>query len=156
MRGAAREFSWCATGGSRWRRWKVRRRREEHFDARTPFVGSTPPPCGSPSAKWGHETPETCVTTNSFVLVSHLHLCYLVLRRSRLLLFLPSFKFHLPERWSVVTFLSMPNFARHYLFLSSSFCSVRMILLGDWSADLKWTQILWVMAYFVDMCARKD
>ena len=40
------------------------------------------------------------------MLVSHLHLCYLVLRRSRLLLFLPSFKFHLPERWSVVTFLS--------------------------------------------------
>ena len=81
------------------------------------------------------------------MLVSHLHLCYLVLRRSRLLLFLPSFKFHLPERWSVVTFLSMPNFARHYLFLSSSFCSVRMILLGDWSADLKWTQVLWVMTY---------
>ena len=68
---------------------------------------------------------------NSFVLVSHLHLSYLVLRRSRLLLFLPSFKFHLPERWSVVTFFDMPNFVRTYLFLSSSFCSVRMILLGD-------------------------
>ena len=47
------EFSWCATGGSRWRRWRGRRRKEEHFAARTPFVDSTPPPCGSPSANVG-------------------------------------------------------------------------------------------------------
>ena len=115
-------FSWCATGGSRWRRWRGRRRREEHFAARTPFADSTPRPCGSPSAKAWNRI-QLYSSLNVFSLIKteiYLHLCYLVLCWSRLFLLLSSFKFHLPGRNYEVPFFGSqkPPFPLLQLLLS--------------------------------------